>query len=183
MTSRVRRTLRASVALGIVFVVLGGVASAQESKTVALAKELTQLLDQAKLDSIAAKDPAAPDSFVAALYFPGSQLLVVGAKYQVPALLTEKLLKKEYRDVYTDLNSAHVQGTKCFVMDIGADGLKAKKDDSRYDTCDIADKSYSFDGEWKKQKFANEEAYGKTYADAEARYAKMLSLLIDQLKK
>jgi hypothetical protein len=183
MTSRVRRTLRASVALGIVFVVLGGVASAQESKTVALAKELTQLLDQAKLDSIAAKDPAAPDSFVAALYFPGSQLLVVGAKYQVPALLTEKLLKKEYRDVYTDLNSAHVQGTKCFVMDIGADGLKAKKDDSRFDTCDIGDKSYSLDGEWKKQKFANEEAYGKAYADAEGRYAKMLSLLIDQLKK
>ena len=70
----------------------------------------SQLLDQAKLDAIAAKDPAANDAFVAALYFPGSQLLVVGARYQVPMLLNERIAKKEYREVYTDLNSACVAG-------------------------------------------------------------------------
>ena len=34
---------------------------AQESKSAALAKELSAALDAAKLDSIAAKDPAKPD--------------------------------------------------------------------------------------------------------------------------
>jgi hypothetical protein len=158
-------------------------ALAQESKTTALAKELTQLLDKAKLDAIAAKDPSAPDTFVAALYFPGSQLLVVSAKYQVPQLLNEKIAKKDYREIYTDLNSAYVEGTKCFVMDIGADGMKAKKDDTRFDTCDVGPKSYVFDGDWKKQKFASEEEYQKAYAEAEGRYIKMLSVLIAQAKK
>ena len=63
-------------------------ASAQESKSAPLAKQLAAALDAAKLDSIAAKDPAAPDVFVAALYFPGMQLLVVSGKYSVPQLLT-----------------------------------------------------------------------------------------------
>lgn len=161
-----------------------GLAHAQDtSKSLALAKELTQLLDQAKLDAIAAKDPSAPDTFVAALYFPGSQLLVVGAKYQVPVLLNEKIAKKEYRDVYTDLNSAYVEGSKCFVMDIGADGLKAKKDESRFDTCDIGAKSYAFDGDWKKQKMSTEDEYNKAYSQSDERYAKMLSALIAQAKK
>jgi glutathionyl-hydroquinone reductase len=163
--------------------VLCGVATAQESKTLVLAKELTQLLDAAKLDAIAAKDPSAPDTFVAALYFPGSQLLVVSAKYQVPVLLNDKIAKGEYKDIYTDLNSAFVEGTKCFVMDIGADGLKAKKDEARYDTCDIGSKSYMFDGDWKKQKLASEEDYQKAYSDADGRYQKMLTVLIAQAKK
>ncbi len=180
---RVHRSVPMLLAASFVFAIFAGIANAQDSKSLALAKELTQLLDQAKLDSIAARDPASPDSFVAALYFPGSQLLVVSAKYQVPVLLNEKIAKKEYKDVYTDLNSAYVEGSKCFVMDIGADGLKAKKDDARFDTCDIGSKSYSFDGDWKKQKMASEEEYQKAFNDADERYAKMLSVLIAQVKK
>jgi len=183
MTARVRRPVSLLIGTILLCGVLGGVAGAQESKTIAMAKELTGLLDAAKLDAIAAKDPTAPDTYVAALYFSGSQLLVVSAKYQVPQLLNEKLAKKEYRDVYTDLNSAFVEGTKCFVMDIGADGMKARKDDTRFDTCDVGAKSYAFDGDWKKQKFASEEEYHKAYQESEDRYAKMLSVLIAQAKK
>lgn len=149
----------------------------------ALVRELSQLLDQAKLDAIAAKDPMANDAFVAALYFPGSQLLVVGARYQVPILLNERIAKKEYREVYTDLNSACVQGTRFLVMDIGADGLKAKKDDNRFDTYDGGDRSLVFDGEWKKNKLSSEEEYAKVYTDADEKYSKMLSALIAQAKK
>jgi hypothetical protein len=184
MTARVRRPVSLLMGTFLLCGVLGGIAGAQEtSKTVALAKELTALLDTAKLDAIAAKDPSAPDTYVAALYFSGSQLLVVSAKYQVPQLLNEKLAKKDYRDVYTDLNSAYVEGTKCFVMDIGADGMKARKDDTRFDTCDVGAKSYAFDGDWKKQKFASEEDYQKAYQESESRYVKMLSVLIAQAKK
>jgi hypothetical protein len=160
-----------------------GLATAQESTTTALAKELAQLLDEQKLDAIAAKEPGAKDAYFAALYFPGSQLLVVGARYQVPELLDARIEKKEYRDVYTDLNSACMQGTKYLVMDIGADGLKPRKDETHFDTCDTGSRSYVFDGDWKAQKLDSEETYTKAYGDADAKYARMLKALISQLKK
>lgn len=163
--------------------VLPSAVLAQESKSAALAKELTTLLDHAKLDALAAKDSAGADTYVAALYFPGSQLLVVSARYAVPQLLNDKLAKKDFRDVYTDLNSAAIEGSRALVMDIGADGLRPKKEDNRFDTCDIGAKSYVFDGDWKKQKLASEDDYTKAFADADARYVKMLSALIAQAKK
>src|SRR5262245_13440157 len=99
-------------------------ASAQETKSAPLAKQLAAALDARKLDSVAAKDPSAPDTFVAALYFPGMQLLVVSAKYTVPQLLDSRLGKKEYRDTYIDLNSASVPETKVFIQDASADGFR-----------------------------------------------------------
>src|SRR6266542_5851470 len=105
--------------------------SAQESKSAPLAKQLAAALDAGKLDSVAAQDPSAPDVFYAALYFPGAQLLVVGAKYSVPQLLSERLLKKEYRDTYLDLNGAAVPDTKVFIQDGAADGLKIKNADNQ----------------------------------------------------
>ncbi len=163
--------------------VLPSVVLAQESKSAALAKELTDLLDRDKLDAIAAKDPSGPDAYVAALYFPGSQLLVASARYTVPSILNEKLAKKDYREIYTDLNSASVESSRLLVMDMGCDGLKAKKDEGRFDTFDMGGKSYVFDGDWKKQKMGSEDEYVKVFADADARYAKMLAALIAQAKK
>src|SRR5262245_12062896 len=78
---------------------------AQDAKSAALAKELTDLLQQRKLDSVAARRPGSPDQFVAALFFPG-QLIVVLARTTAPAVLNEKLIRREFRDVYIDLNSA-----------------------------------------------------------------------------
>jgi hypothetical protein len=181
-----RTTVARSLAFLLVLLLFSALptgALAQDSKSAALVKELTQLLDQAKLDSIAAKDLSAPDLYVAALYFQGSQLLVVSARYAAPLILNEKLAKKDFREIYTDLNSAAVEGTRTLVMDMGADGLKAKRDDTRFDTCDIGAKSYVFDGDWKKQKMASEDEYTKAFVDADARYAKMLAALIVQAKK
>src|SRR4051812_37007635 len=81
-------------------------ASAQESKSAAIARQLVQTLDAAKLDSVAAPDPATPGAFVAALYIPGTQLLVVSAKYAAPPLLVDRITAKDYRAVYVDLQSA-----------------------------------------------------------------------------
>lgn len=156
---------------------------AQEAKSVALVKELTALLDQNKLDSIAARE-AQPDAFVAALYYPGIQLIVVGAKYKEPVLLTDRITKKEYRDTYIDLNSAALPNSKCLVMDLGADGLKAKVDEGKpFDNIERADgKEISFNSDWKAQKMTEDE-YMKAFGEADARYAKMLQALIAQLKK
>ena len=73
-------------------------AAAQGTKSADLAKQLVQLLDARKLDAIAAADGGAPGAYAAALYFPGTQLLVVSAKYAAPPLLDDKLAKKG-RDV------------------------------------------------------------------------------------
>ena len=117
-----RRAVVAVVAASILLLA-PSMARAQESKSAALAAELVKLLDQLKLDSLAAK-VAAPDQFVATLYFPGSQLLVVGAKYYVPERMDYSIGEKKYRDVYIDLNSAAVPKTKIFISDLGANGLQ-----------------------------------------------------------
>jgi hypothetical protein len=157
-------------------------ASAQEAKSPALVKELTQLLDAKKLDSIAAADPANLGTYVAALYFPGSQLLVVSAKYAAPPLLNEKIAKKDYREVYIDLSSASIPGSKLFVMDTNADGLVAKPgDDQPFDSAERGTSQYTFDGAWKKAKMS-EADYMKAFGEIDDAYVKALHLLIGQLK-
>src|SRR5438552_9482308 len=134
----------------LVVLTLAAAASAQESKSAPLAKELAAALDAAKLDAIAAKDPSAPDAFVAALYFSKSQFLVVSARYAVPQYLNERLAKKEYRDAYLDLSSASIPESKIFVEDAGADGLKAKRDENRpFDSYEAAGKRTMFNSDWK----------------------------------
>ena len=153
-------------------------AAAQESKSAALVKQLTAALHAEKLDAIAAKDPSAPDAFCAALYFPGSELLVVSARYSAPQLLTDRLAKKEYRDTYIDLSSASVPQTKVFVQDAAADGLKSQG----FDQYETGGKTMTFDGDWKKQKISEQE-YQKAFGAADDRYSQILTTLLAQLKK
>jgi hypothetical protein len=171
-------------ACGVLVTVLAVPATAQvASKSSAAAKELGDTLDRLKLDSIAAADPSEPGTYVAALYFPGAQLLVVSAKYSAPVLLDAKLTKKDYRDVYIDLSSASIPATKVFIMDQAANGLFFKPDgDQPADSWEQGNKTTMFDGDWKKAK-VTEEAYTKTFSTADARYATILTLLSQQAKK
>jgi hypothetical protein len=157
-------------------------ALAQESKSATLASELAQLLDSRKLDSIAAHG-ATPDEYIGALYFPGSQLLVVGAKYASPERMQQLLGAKNYRDIYIDLNSASVPQTKVFVSDLGANGLQFDRDGNQpWDTVDVGGKSYSFDGDWGKAKISRDE-YTKAYQTTDDQYTRMLEALVAELKK
>ena len=170
-------------AASVALLLLSTVAAAQESKSAPLAKQLAAALEAAKLDCIAAKDPSAPDIFVAALYFPGVQLLVVSGKYSVPQLLNDRLVKKEYRDTYLDLNGAALPASKIFIEDPGADGLKAKREENQaFDTYETAGKPLVFDGDWKRQK-VSEQDYMKAYTAADDRYSAMLAALLAQMKK
>jgi hypothetical protein len=162
---------------------LAHTAAAQDAKSVELAKQLGTALESAKLDAVAAKDPASADSFVAALYFPGAQLLVVSARYSAPQLLVTRLDKKEYRDTYIDLSSASIPESKVFVQDAGADGLRARSQDGQpFDIVEMQGKPTNFDGDWKKQKMSEQE-YLKVFTTVDDRYAQMLTALIAQLKK
>jgi hypothetical protein len=157
--------------------------AAQESKSIAAAAELTSLLDAAKLDAIAAKDERNPGRYVAALYFPGAQLLVVRAEYSVPVLLDEKLAARDYRDVYIDLNSASVPETKVFVEDLAADGLRPRREENRpFDIYETATTRVVFDGDWRKQKLTEQE-YLKMFEEADAVYTEMLKTLTARLKR
>jgi hypothetical protein len=172
----------ASVVAILTFTLVAG-AAAQDSRSSAAAKQLGDALDRLKLDSIAAPDPSDKDAFVAALYFQGTQLLVVSAKYSAPSLLTAKLDKKDYRDIYIDLNAASVAGSKIFVMDAGADGLVAKPDDNHApDSWEQGNKTLAFDGDWRKSKISEDE-YLKSFSAADERYTRILTILADQAKK
>jgi hypothetical protein len=153
--------------------------SAQDSKSAAMAGELTRLLDQMKLDAVAAKQGT--DRFVAALYFQGSQLLVVGAKYSAPDRIDSLIGQKQYRDVYADLSSASEQSTKVFVMDLGANGLKFKRENGEpFDTVDSPGSSVAFNGERGK---LSEDDYKKAFATSDEQYSSMLQALVAALKK
>ena len=161
--------------------IVPSVALAQDSKSAAVASELARLMDQAKLDSIAAKHDVA-GQYVSALYIAGSQLLVVSAKYSLPARMDTLLGQKAYQEIYQDLNSASERSSKVFVMDLGANGLKFKQEKNELDTADVAGKSVVFDGDWDKAKISEAE-YRKTYEATDAQYTQMLQALVAALKK
>lgn len=164
----------------LVLLLMPAFATAQESKSAGLAGELVKLLDSMKLDSIAAKIQG--DQYVGALYFAGSQLLVVKARYLVPERMDEQLAQKNYRDVYIDLNSASLPDSKVLISDLGANGLYARRRENQFDTVDLGGKSYTFDGEWGKAKLS-EQDYTKAFQASEMEYVRMLEALVAQLKK
>jgi hypothetical protein len=162
---------------------IAATATAQDSKSAPLAKQLAAALDAAKMDSIAAADPTQPGTFVAVLYFANTQFLAVSAKYSVPQLLTDRLSKKEYRDVYIDLNSASLPESKIFIEDMAVDGLKAKREENQpYDTYEVGGKRTVFDSDWKRQKLT-EQDYIKAFSTADDQYTHILTTLLSQLKK
>jgi hypothetical protein len=178
-----RRICVASAGMLTLLLCAAGPAAAQPSKSAAAAKALAEALDAAKLDAIAAPDPADPGTFVAALYIQGSQLLVVSAKYAAPSLLVDKMKIKNYREIYIDLNSASVAGTKVFCIDQGVDGLVAKPDnDQASDSWEHGKTQVAFDGDWKRAKMS-EQDYMKTFSQADERYAAILALLTAQVKQ
>ena len=158
-----------------------GLSLAQESKSAPLAAELCRLLDQHKLDSIAAHQSG--DQYVGALYFAGAQLLVVRGTFTGAARMNDLLGKKDFKEVYMDLSGASDQRSRSFIMDLGANGLRFKREDNQpFDTADVAGKSYRFDGEWGKAKISEDE-YRKTFAATDEEYAQMLQALIAAIKK
>jgi len=173
---------RPFVALAVALFLVPAAAGAQDVKSIDLAKQLTQLLDSKKLESVAAPDARNPGTYIAALYFPGTQLLVVSAQYAAPFLLTELLARKDFRGVYVELTSASVQSSKLFVMDAYADGLMPKPSGNQpSDSVERAGTQSTFDGGWKKAKIS-EADYMKSFGEADEAYTHVLQLLINHLK-
>lgn len=158
-------------------------AGAQEPKSAAGARELLKVLGEKKMDAVAVRAPDSTDTFLAALVFP-AQIIVVSAKYAAPPLLNEKLARREYRDVYVELNSASVLETRHIFTDLGADGLRAKRArrDDPFDSRELAGKAFNLDGNWREDKMS-EADYMKLHAETDAQYAQILTALLGEAKK
>jgi hypothetical protein len=154
---------------------------AVESRSAALASELTMLLSSQKLDSIATPDA---DTYVGALYIPGTQLLVVRAKLADKNRMGWLLDNKMYKEAYLDLNSASEPASRILVSDLGGDGLhfKAAKDQP-FDMVNLAGRSMSFDGKWGGKELPSREEYAKSFETSDEQYSQMLQVLISAIKK
>ena len=160
--------------------VVAGLGAPTQSTNVA--KKLTTALVEQKLDAIAAKDPDEPDRFVAALYLPDSQLLVVSARFASPLTLESRLSQHQYRDVYLDLQAAAIPRTSVFYQDMKADGLCAGRDMAADVVYDYGSTTPTiFDGDWDKHKMS-QKAYEQQYVAADERYSRLLEILLTQLK-
>ena len=156
-------------------------AQAPASKSAPLASELVKLLDSMKLDAVAGSRGV--NEYVAAMYFPGSQLVVVNATTSVPDRMKYLILQKSYKDLYVELNGAVDQASKTFISDLGANGLQFKREKNQpFDTVDVTGKTTAFDGDWRKAKMSEQE-YTKIYVTHDEAYSQMLQALIDTLKK
>jgi hypothetical protein len=156
---------------------------AEESASAPLAQELSALLEQRQLDSVAAPMPGEKDRFVAALYYANAQLLVVSARYPVPSLLREQVWTKKYRDVYTQLHGGGLQEGKFFVVDLDADGFAPMGDAFRQIDVIYDDgvRQTTLNGDWRSQQLSKAE-YAQRLEAADRRYAKMLAALVVELK-
>jgi hypothetical protein len=153
--------------------------SAQDSLSASAAHDLSELLTARKLDAVATRDPEESDRFIAALFFPKSQFLVITARYTVPSLLEEKLAKRQYRDIYGDLHGGSLQESKVFFQDLGADGLHAQGDHAVDVLYERGIAQTIFDGRKDGQ---TGKSYAEQFGKADALYSRLLSLLIEELK-
>jgi hypothetical protein len=152
----------------------------QSPSSADLSKQLTELLVAQHSDAVAAADPDTPGRFVAALVFPNSQMLVVSAAYPAPAQLLQQIAAKDYRDVYLTLQQAGSREGKLFFQDMGGDGLRRDADavDVLYEN---GVDQFLFDRAHRPRGLSD-SAFQQKFSSSETTYARLLRVLIDQLK-
>lgn len=155
--------------------------AAPPAASAALTKELAGLMSARKQDAIATADPSAPGRFVAAMVYPGVQLLIVRSQPASASDTASRISYRLYRDAYSDVQQPAKSDGKLFIQDMGADGLSAQGGavDVMYED---GTKQTIFDGDWRKQKLSQAD-YQKKLATADAEYARLLSLLIAEVKR
>jgi hypothetical protein len=168
----------------LAWMVLAAAPVIAQPRSSAAAQELAALLDRGKLESVAARIPGSADTFVAAFYVPGQQLILVSGRYAAPSLLREKIILGRYRDAYADLYGASDPQSRRVIEDLGVDGLRSVP--AKDAACDVVTppgaEPFRFDGDWKKRKVSR-DAYMETFDRADASYASMAGVLAAALRE
>jgi len=144
-----------------------------EPQSAALAKQLAAVLAAQKTDVIAARDPANPARFVAALYIPQSELLVVAAEFADASPFNWRLENKQYRDLYLDLSASPIRMRPVFFEDLGADGLCSDRSQLPDTMHESGNTQTVFDGDWGKRELTREK-----HAAADRQYSHLLTVLL-----
>jgi hypothetical protein len=164
----------------LLLTVASAAAAQQQAGTSAAAvKELSALLTSHNQAAIAARDPDS-GAFVAALLYPGVQLLVVSAKPASTASLEAQLAAKNFQDVYAALQDGTARAGRLFVQDLGADGLN--DGGNSVDVVYEEGRQTLFDGNPRSHKLS-EKAYREAFTSADTRYAHMLSVLLAEARR
>jgi len=179
------RTSRPAITLLVAVWLYSGLGSlgAQGFASADAARDLTYLLDQMGLTSFAAVDTMAPGTFVAALYIPGSQLLIVRARHPSVDAVRYRIGLREYRDVYLDLQGSPARAGKFFVQDSGADGILSAQPGAAVDVLyEDGVRQTQFNGRARAQDLRPSEYDAKLTA-ADREYARLLTLLTTTLQQ
>jgi hypothetical protein len=183
----------AAISFGAVLTIVGGMVAAAGAQSPASVstdkvKELAALMAAKKLESFAARDGEDTQRYVAVLVIPNVQLLMVSCKYTQKNDIEYSLYTKQYHVAYQDLRSGVFGSERFFVDDAQLDGLVAVPGKNpQHDAIAIEKDRQVFDGLFGDGKGRNAkkpltDVYMKTYSDADARYARLLDVLIAQLK-
>ncbi len=185
--SSVRRALFSGILLSAASLATAAQTPAPTSN--APAKELAALMQSKKLETFAVKDSSDPSRFVAVLIVPGVELMVVSAGYERPMDIEYRLYTKDYMTAYMDLNASVMSKDKIFFEDRGCDGLAPKPINGMEDAVTSGTAKHVFDGDFldpKKKpdpKKISQADYLKAFEEADSRYTKVLTMLLDELKK
>ena len=172
--------LASAMAFGLVQSLAAVPAAADTPRTSAeLAKELVSVMTTLKLDAIAAKDPAEPSRIVAALAFPGVQLLVTSSQHKSFDYLVSQISKRKFREVYETLQNGEPEG-RLFFHDMGCDGFTPGENVDIFYEGPTA--RTMFDGNWEAQGLT-EPAYSEKLKQAEEKFAHALTVLLDAARK
>ena len=160
---------------------LGSVLAAPDPalRSAKLATNLTAALANQKLEAIAAEDPDDPGRFIAALLAPG-QLLIISARPASPDTIQARLIHRQYRDIYLDLQGSTVSDGKWFLQDMQADGLCAGRDQVADIVYDANTAATVFDGDWKSHGWSEKE-YQERLGTIDQRYSRLLEVLLRTL--
>ena len=163
-------------------------AQAPASVSTDKARELASLMAAKKLESFAARDGEDTQRYVAVLVIPNLQLLLVSCTYTQKNDIEYSLYTKNYHTAYQDLRSGVYGSERFFVDDAEVNGLVAVPGKNpQHDAIMIEKDRHTFDGLYGDGKGRNAkkpltEVYMKTFSDADVRYARLLDVLIAQLK-
>ena len=175
------KALFSAALVAVALVTTMAVPSAQQPQdSSALVKQLVSAMAARQLDVVAAIDPDEPGRFLGAMVFPGVQMMVTSTRHKQPEYVTEQLGKRQFRTVYDALQYGLPAGRLLF-HDLGCDGFKAGGDsiDLYYED---ANTRTLLDGNYLAQGMT-EEQYAQKQRDAEAKYVRSLTILLDAVKK
>jgi hypothetical protein len=164
--------------LALSAVLSAGPVQARPFESADAAYDLTRALDSAGLNAIAAAVPNEPGMFVAALYQPGRNLILVSATHPSSEVISSAIAMHRHREAYVSLLGTPTPQGKFYVRDANADGILSALPGS--DDVDVLQENgarqTAFNGNTESQDLSSSD-YDARLAAADARYAYLLTVL------